>query len=697
MGPNPHTGKLSPIAQKRLEKEAKAWANSSDNILTSHGTISAIPYSNDYSRWCANLLISEGVYEGINFHIYIEVPEDYPISPPSAYFRSEIIYTSGAQYHVEGKGISICLNLLGNFAFVHTEWAASGEASGWSPSYTISTILITLQGALPDLLADHGVGNTRYSSKACTCQCGHTGGNRLKFYPPLGCFSPKKDEAAAAEVKEAKQPAVAPAMNPKAVAVNVMPQLAVSPQPTLNLTNSDQQVEEAKRVLSKLPKDKLIELIITYIPLVSILNFILSIVNGATLFPNSSLEDEEFDSEENQAEQGINQSEDSTEPATPPPSLSHITCYATSLSPDTDLDEVFGYGISIDYQGNMETPAEFLTKAAFDSGVKRSTLNQHLDFFLPLYISYQHWTSPASSAFAVFRENMTQIYQHTSKLSPKNFPAPPIQALMVLLSLMNTTCLAVEKTDSSQSTASDRFINGYFSILRLVKGLKKNFAKTIEDYANKKISAFLRSAEGRNKDPVYGCPNLGEFILLLHVSSKYNWKHIAKIFCEESDARRVRWYLRTNPELDNDEDYQYSLHNDLIFELTETSRRLIAFQVKFLQISSRVDLNSFVDGDVPENLLRELKNIHKAVAGLDSWRTYNMYLDVPAGSDRERGQQLLRALHISRERGYHGSRGPNHLHYNRQQQERYPDYDKPVRPGRGRGFGGRGGNNYGRY
>jgi hypothetical protein len=271
---------------------------------------------------------------------------------------------------------------------------------------------------------------------------------------------------------------------------------------------------------------------------------------------------------------------------------------------------------------------------------------------------------------------------------------------MVLLSLMNTTCLAVEKTDSSQSTASDRFINGYFSILRLVKGLKKNFAKTIEDYANKKISAFLRSAEGRNKDPVYGCPNLGEFILLLHVSSKYNWKHIAKIFCEESDARRVRWYLRTNPELDNDEDYQCSLYNDLIFELTETSRRLIAFQVKFLQISSRVDLNSFADGDVPEGLLRELKDIHKAVAGLDSWRTYNMYLDVPAVGERERGQQLLRAMHISRERGYHGSRGPHYLHYNRQQQERYPDYDRPAgRGGRGRGggFGGRGGNNYGRY
>jgi hypothetical protein len=44
-------------------------------------------------------------------------------------------------------------NLIGNFASVHPEWTSSGEASGWSPSYSISTysistILITLQGAL---------------------------------------------------------------------------------------------------------------------------------------------------------------------------------------------------------------------------------------------------------------------------------------------------------------------------------------------------------------------------------------------------------------------------------------------------------------------------------------------------------------------------------------------------------------------
>ena len=44
----------------------------------------------------------------------------------------------------------LCLDLLGNFAGIHTEWK-NNAGSGWSPAYTVSSLLINLQAILADL------------------------------------------------------------------------------------------------------------------------------------------------------------------------------------------------------------------------------------------------------------------------------------------------------------------------------------------------------------------------------------------------------------------------------------------------------------------------------------------------------------------------------------------------------------------
>ena len=72
-------------------------------------------------------------------HMSIRFPEDYPRTAPSAGFScSDFGYTDGAVYmdkdresYFYGKLI-ICLDILGNFAKVHDEWANIAN-SGWSP------------------------------------------------------------------------------------------------------------------------------------------------------------------------------------------------------------------------------------------------------------------------------------------------------------------------------------------------------------------------------------------------------------------------------------------------------------------------------------------------------------------------------------------------------------------------------------
>ena len=390
-----HTGELSPLAIKRLRREAEAWSQG-DNTITSQGTISACPYKDDFSRWCANVILADGAYAGTNFHIYIEVPPNYPAAAPSAYFKSSINYTSGAQYEVEGKGISICLDLLGNFAFVHSEWATSGEASGWSPSYTISTILITLQGALPDMLRKDRVTvqNTQNAAKGCRCACGHKGNQHTQYFPPLACFTKKTED-----VKN--------------------PSSSASVATTTSSASLTSLPEELSQLLAAVPHEKLQQIILQHLAEETIRK---ALING-------------------------DDKEEEEEPS-PSPSLSlaHLVCYATGCNPVTDPEEIFGFGVRVEMNGLIETPAEVLTYSAFESGVKRSTTNQNLDFFLPIFVSLEHWTT--RGAFELFKKSITEIFRHTTRLHPNQFPAPPVQAAMILCSLMNSTCLAAEQAGS---------------------------------------------------------------------------------------------------------------------------------------------------------------------------------------------------------------------------------------------------------
>lgn len=120
---------------------------------------SPVPYANaspiddaDLRIWKCVVQGRGGPYDGIPIYFTLEFPSDYPNSAPHAYFNSPIAYHGGAQVK-DAKGRSVvCLDLFGNFGKIHTEWGSS--ASGWSPSYSVSTILLQMQSAIMDSYLD---------------------------------------------------------------------------------------------------------------------------------------------------------------------------------------------------------------------------------------------------------------------------------------------------------------------------------------------------------------------------------------------------------------------------------------------------------------------------------------------------------------------------------------------------------------
>merc|ERR1719335_1374061 len=89
-------------------------------------------------------------------HFVIDFPLDYPQSAPNIGFSFNFAYREGASYiesnpssRLVGK-LVICLDVLGNFANVHTEWK-NNRGTGWTPAYTVTTLLVQLQSMLSNI------------------------------------------------------------------------------------------------------------------------------------------------------------------------------------------------------------------------------------------------------------------------------------------------------------------------------------------------------------------------------------------------------------------------------------------------------------------------------------------------------------------------------------------------------------------
>jgi ubiquitin-conjugating enzyme E2 Z len=74
-------------------------------------------------------------YEGGFFHFYIRCPADYPLSPPLVRFMTTGggVVRFNPNLYVDGK---VCISILGTTA-----------GPGWSPSSSISALLISIQYA----------------------------------------------------------------------------------------------------------------------------------------------------------------------------------------------------------------------------------------------------------------------------------------------------------------------------------------------------------------------------------------------------------------------------------------------------------------------------------------------------------------------------------------------------------------------
>lgn len=92
--------------------------------------VSAFPDGENLYHWTGTISGTDNsVYEGLKFKLSLKFPKDYPYSAPSIKFETPCFHPNVDQYG------NICLDIL---------------KEKWSPTYTVKTILLSLQTLLGD-------------------------------------------------------------------------------------------------------------------------------------------------------------------------------------------------------------------------------------------------------------------------------------------------------------------------------------------------------------------------------------------------------------------------------------------------------------------------------------------------------------------------------------------------------------------
>lgn len=531
----------TPAAVKRLQQDLKRL-----QVEPLVGAMAQPANDKDIMVWHGIVVGTAGSsLAGIPIRFCLEFPNDYPNSPPNGFFETDIFYKNGMQVRDAKGRIAVCLSIFGNFAHYHTEWKDSTE--GWSPAYTVSTILISLQGlVMANMFSDRPSDVERMISSAMKFQCpetGHDGSDQTKWFPQV-----------------ITDPAVAAAI-----------------------------VEKYR--------------------------------------------------EEN--------------PSANTPLETFYICYANGQLNASNAS--IGYGVHIENRNNgiLWSPCEYLSQESFSDGkVRKSSTNKAFEYWLPLLVKSEDWKGPKN----IKKQLLLAVNDICSEIK---FQKEDHQKVFkVCSSLMNSLVVEIMK-NKENATANDKFINGYFSIYRLLQQYAQDHQELV-DYCDEALTTFKEDSKSRAKSTV---PNLGEFLMNLTISSKFTWKDICHVFMAECEARNVFWYgvgTATNraPHRELIDPAYKGDRVKKVFNATAVSRNLVMFQIKFANVTKFLDLNELDSnfGLAPEILTAELKNLYGQVVAVKDWNEFYDFVEMPRVDDAQREMELIEAVKLSASQGYHGQR-----------------------------------------
>jgi len=536
MAQSQNTPYYSPNVLKRIQRDLTSL--NKDPIIAA----AAQPRNNDLTLWDAliRIPITHANQKSVDLHFNVIFPIDYPQSPPSIGFTFDFPYSLGASYKersgpLKGKTV-ICLDILGNFGGIHTEWKNT-VGSGWSPSYSVSSLLVNLQTILIELDAS-------LSQNA-----------RDRLVQEASLFFQSHPETI----------------------------LDVPSQGNIDLIGV-----RAKLCDRGLQFAKEIDIYDSLTSMKKLVELEQDLKNNDTRHHNGACNTEIIDP--------------------------NIVCYVTGSN---YTEDILGYGLSCVRQGkqiNFSTPAELISKSAYDSGVRQSSNKQQFKYFLPAFINKKH-AEENSKWKSTLRQTLTDIgsceYGNSTSLLGKT-------SYELFSRLINTLVLEIMKQPdmSNNSNHLDDYdydsgddFNGFLerlnnkkmnqarmkkspsiayfeaicSFWRTFYWLSESNVLPIKTQGSKRVYDFTKMEEKRLK---WECHDVGAMLASFSVfqsSSKLgSISEFIDAYLDECFVRCVKWWL-PNAQKKNATYRNESYDPTEVFPLTKVSRDITLFQLMFLR------------------------------------------------------------------------------------------------------------------
>jgi len=339
-----------------------------------------------------------------------------------------------------------------------------------------------------------------------------------------------------------------------------------------------------------------------------------------------------------------------------------IRCYTSQCTLDEmltepDSDAVFGFGLILEPHANggglykATSPCEYMSHEAWQDGLRASIYNQALEYFLPLYLTPEHYARAEPIRRELFSSLATKLQLRCYEVEHKLITS--LLAHLVVSALQ----ARIRETTEGGVTLSTRMVEGYFQLWRLAKAMcKDNWL--LQDALSTRVARFLQNPTARSKKHE---SSLGELYAAVAFTN-HTWSECRDAIIEESGVRQVKWMLKEYPELVSGEMTDMSWRWNVSSEATRVSRGFQAFNKYFLaHVVQRASPEAVLHSadarfGVPAPALAEsiLQACIKA-SELATWREYFEWMEYDCLTEEAALAYLDSSLERSRLVHYHGA------------------------------------------
>jgi len=660
-------------------------------------TITARPLEDNLFEWHCNMMAPmTSKFAGAIFHLILYIPENYPTMPPQVRLMTEIphgnVFREGqfASKKIVGKhkreAYYVCCNML------VSEYCGYGgqkthKYQGWSPAYSIQSILIQLQAFLTDTRSWGSVSNAKMTANRYHCErCCHKGVHRPwpKLNSPLTSYCPLAFQESRSRSPESVWGRTR-SYNPWGARTATWADLGGVPAPIalagvttlegwLAATNGGRtnpirarQAAAAIEAPSEATQTTASELDeetssgsnveITPLPVVPVqfrpaydteefkavekswfIAFSDQVTQQICLFLNRT--EQERIAQTCKYLRRVVKEQMSFHFA-----KQDLRCFFTKAN---FTEETLGLGVNIEMysSGGLKEiipTLDLLSYKAFSQyGRNHSAINEQFTHFLPVYLSKGH----GATAMKLARKQFQAMVGSTKNAE---------SILKILPCLMNSMVVKTMQGDLHESIAA---LEGYILFYHMLLAFAEE-SPMLRKIVDRRVAKFKKSEWGRSKDNV---PNLGEFIACLAISNKYSWEDVCRAYVAESFDRQPKWFdnlRRLEGGMNPDHRIRKTAPNTLV------SNRLCLFHVAFFRLFRKDGRDATAakhlldrlygrpTAEMVESLQRNVKRI-RAIKASNLYKTFYAGVGLPVPSTKELGQKLADAVSNSRRRGYHG-------------------------------------------